>query len=142
MAGAAPTVADADLVLGYLNPERFCGSMRLYPALAEQAIQTHLAAPRGVSVDEAALGILRVAITNMVGVVRNITMERGRDPRDFVLVAFGGAGPIHACLVAAELHIPTEVIPREPGLLSAKGFAAHSLPCGCLPHLSAATRRG
>ena len=120
--GEAATVADADLVLGYLNPERFCGSMRLYPALAEQAIQTHLAAPRGVSVDEAALGILQVAITNMVGAVRNITMERGRDPRDFVLVAFGGAGPIHACLVAAELHIPTVVIPREPGLLSAKGL--------------------
>lgn len=121
--GTEPTVADADLVLGYLDPERFCdGRVRLDVERARHALKSAVADPRGVSIDEAALGVLGVCITNMVGAVRNITMERGHDPRDFSLVAFGGAGPVHASLVAAELGIPEVVILRDPGLLSAKGM--------------------
>ena len=121
--GSEPTVADADLVLGYLNPKRFCGGdIDLRVDLANATLTKHIADPRGVTVDEAALGILRVCITNIVGAVRNITMERGYDPRDFTLVAFGGAGPVHATFVAAELNIPEVMILKDPGLLSAKGL--------------------
>jgi N-methylhydantoinase A len=121
--GSEPTVADANLVLGYLNPERFCGGgTDLRVDLAKAALTRHIADPRAVTIDEAALGILRVCITNMVGAVRNITMERGYDPRDFTLAAFGGAGPVHASFVAAELNIPEVLILKDPGLLSAKGL--------------------
>ena len=72
--------------------------------------------------EEAAVGILKVCVTNMVGAVRTITTERGYDPRDFALVAFGGAGPVHAGFVAAELNIPEVLVLRDPGLLSAKGL--------------------
>ncbi|MEE8117179.1 MAG: hydantoinase/oxoprolinase family protein, partial [Gemmatimonadales bacterium] len=121
--GAEPTVTDAGLVLGYLNPDRFCGGgVALSPDLAHTAIEQRIAGPRRVSADEAALGILRVCITNMVGAVRNVTTERGHDPRDFTLVAFGGAGPVHAAFIAAELDIPEALILRDPGLLSAKGL--------------------
>lgn len=121
--GSEPTVTDADLVLGYLNVERFCGGrVRLDAARARKALHDSIAARRQVAVEEAALGMLRVCITNMVGAVRNITTERGYDPRDFSLVAFGGAGPVHACFVAAELNIPEVLVLRDPGLLSAKGL--------------------
>jgi N-methylhydantoinase A len=121
--GSRPTVADADLVLGYLNEQRFCGGrMTLRRDLAAQAIETHISGPRGVSVDDAAIGILRVCVTNMVGAVRNITMQQGHDPRDFVLVAYGGAGPVHATFVASELQIPQVLVLRDSGLLSAKGL--------------------
>jgi len=121
--GTDPTVADADLILGYLNPDRFCdGRVPLDVSRARHAIEDQIARPRNVSAEDAALGILQVCVTNMVGAVRNITMERGYDPRDFSLVAFGGAGPVHAIFVAAELGIPEVLVLREPGLLSAKGM--------------------
>ena len=121
--GSRPTVTDADLVLGFLSAGRFCGGrMSLCEDLAVNAIETHIAGPCGVAVHEAAVGILRVAVTNMVGAVRNITMQQGHDPRDFVLVAYGGAGPVHAAFVAAELRIPKVLILRDSGLLSAKGL--------------------
>ena len=121
--GSRPTVTDADLVLAFLSAGRFCGGhMSLREDLAVNAIETHIAGPCGVTVHEAAVGILRVAVTNMVGAVRNITMQQGHDPRDFVLVAYGGAGPVHAAFVAAELRIPKVLILRDSGLLSAKGL--------------------
>ena len=121
--GAEPTVTDANLVLGYLDADRFCGgALPLSVAAAKRALERHIAAPRGVSVEEAAVGILKVCVTNMVGAVRTITTERGYDPRDFALVAFGGAGPVHAGFVAAELNIPEVLVLRDPGLLSAKGL--------------------
>jgi N-methylhydantoinase A len=121
--GTQPTVSDADLVLGFLSPDRFCGGrIALNSDLARTALVEAVANPRGVSADEAALGVVRICVTNMVGAVRNITMERGYDPRDFSLVAFGGAGPAHAALVAAELNIPEVIVLRDPGLLSAKGL--------------------
>jgi N-methylhydantoinase A len=123
-------MADADLVLGYLSPERFCsGRVPLHPERACAAILEHVAKPRGVSIEEAALGVLNVCVTNMVGAVRNITMERGHDPRDFTLVAFGGAGPVHATFVAAELGIPEVLVLRDPGLLSAKGLLLTDYRC-------------
>ena len=121
--GLEPTVTDADLVLGYLDPERFCGgALSLCVSDAKRALKRHVGGPRGVSVEEAAIGILKVCVTNMVGAVRTITTERGTDPRDFALVAYGGAGPVHAGFVAAELNIPEVVVLRDPGLLSAKGL--------------------
>jgi N-methylhydantoinase A len=121
--GVEPTVADADLALGYLDPVRFCdGRVPLDRDRARQALDQHVGRARGVSAEEAALGILQVCVTNMVGAVRNITMEQGHDPRDFSLVAFGGAGPVHAAFVAEELGIPEVLILRDPGLLSAKGM--------------------
>lgn len=121
--GSQPTVTDADLVLGFLDADRFCGGrMRLRDDLAVNAIKTRIADPCGVTVHAAAAGILRVAVTNMVGAVRNITMQKGHDPRDFALVAYGGAGPVHAAFVAAELRIPKVLILHDSGLLSAKGL--------------------
>ena len=121
--GTEPTVTDADVVLGYLNPDRFCdGRVPLDASRARRALEDQIARLRNVSVEEAALGVLQVCVTNMVGAVRRITMEGGYDPRDFTLVAFGGAGPVHAVFVAAELGIPEVLVLREPGLLSAKGL--------------------
>lgn len=121
--GTEPTVTDADLVLGYLNARRFCNGERvLDSAAAAEAIDRVIASTLGVTVGEAALGILNVATTNMVGAVRKITTERGYDPRDFALAAFGGAGPVHAGLVAQELNISRVLILNQPGLLSAKGL--------------------
>lgn len=121
--GTEPTVTDADVVLGYLDPDGFCGGdMPLHSALARQAIEEKIAVPLGVSIEQAALGIVHVAVVNMVGAIRRITTERGLDPRDFALVAYGGAGPVHGALVARELEIPEVVIFQDPGLLSAKGL--------------------
>ena len=120
--GEHPTITDADLVLGYLNPDRFwAGRRRLDVPAAERALAKHVAAPKAVSVIEAALGSISVAVTQMVRAVRQMTTERGLDPRDFTLVAFGGAGPLHAAAVAAELQIPRVLVPADPGLQSAQG---------------------
>jgi N-methylhydantoinase A len=130
LGGTYPTVTDVDLVLGYLDPLRFCaGRQSIDVQLAEDALEQHVAGPRGVTVDQAAVGILKVCITNIVGAVRNITTEQGYDPRDFTLVAFGGAGPIHASLVAKELDIPEVLVLQDPGLLSAKGLLLSNYRC-------------
>lgn len=154
LGGRQPTVTDADLVLGYLNPDRFCGGARpLNLELAKRAIEEQIAEPTGVGVTDAALGIVAVCVTNMIGAVRKVTTERGYDPRDFTLVAFGGAGPVHAGQVAAELHIPRILIPPAPGLVSAQGLllADHRTDCALTypvrladtepRHLTAAFRR-
>jgi N-methylhydantoinase A len=121
--GGEPTVTDADLVLGYLDPESFCGGeIPLSIEAARDAIGRVVASPLDRTVEEAALGIVAVATVNMVGAIRRIATERGCDPRDFTLVAFGGAGPVHAGVVALELNIPEVLIPNQPGLLSAKGL--------------------
>lgn len=119
--GVDPTVTDADLVLGYLNADEFCGgTRRLDLEAAERAIDA-LARQREVDVVQAAQGIVNVAQTHMVTALRRVTTERGVDPRDFVLIAYGGAGPVHAAAVAAELKIGTVVVPAQPGVLSARG---------------------
>ena len=122
--GTAPTVTDADVVLGYLNPTRYCAGegQGLDRTAAVTAITTAIGEPTQTTMQQAALGILAVAVRSMVSAIRSITTQRGLDPRDFVLVACGGAGPVHAGLVAEELHIPRVMIPNYPALLSARGM--------------------
>jgi N-methylhydantoinase A len=120
--GTEPTNTDANLVLGRLNPASFIGGeLTLDAELARDAIDTKIARPLDLSIEEAAEGVLRVSNANMVDAARLISVERGRDPRDYALMAFGGAGPVHAAYCAAELNIPTVLVPRNPGLASAFG---------------------
>ncbi|MBX5459239.1 MAG: hydantoinase/oxoprolinase family protein, partial [Thermogemmatispora sp.] len=120
--GTEATVTDAHVVLGRLLPEAFLGgSRRLDVALARQAVG-RIAERLGTSLEEAALGIVRIANANMEAAIRLISVERGLDPRHFTLVAFGGAGPLHACELAAALAIPRVLIPAAPGVLSALGM--------------------
>jgi N-methylhydantoinase A len=120
--GEEPTNTDCNLVLGRLDPKRFLGGdFELQPELAEEAIRAKVAEPLGMSLEDAAEGVLRVSNENMVDALRLISVERGYDPRDYALIAFGGAGPLHACHCAAELSVPTVIVPRSPGLASAFG---------------------
>lgn len=148
--GTVPTITDADIVLGYINTDRYCaGKLPLDADAARAAIADVVATPTGTTVDQSALGILRLAARNMAGAIRNITTQRGIDPRDFSLVASGGAGPVHAGLVARELRIPRVIIPAYPALLSAQGMlfadfradASQSLP-GLLADLDLADLNG
>jgi N-methylhydantoinase A len=119
--GTAPTVTDANLVAGRLVAENFLGgAMRLYPERAAKAIAALGRAMRADAIG-AASGVIRVVNANMERAVRVITVERGFDPRDFALMAFGGAGPMHACELALDLGIRHIVLPRNPGLLCAWG---------------------
>ncbi|ETW93680.1 MAG: hypothetical protein ETSY1_38165 [Candidatus Entotheonella factor] len=121
--GTAPTVTDANLLLGLINPAHFLGgAMTIQPALAEQAVRDHIAGPLGMSVQDAAAGIVRIVNANMAGATRLVSVEKGHDPRDFALLAFGGAGPLHAVVIAEELEIPWVVVPRYPGMTSAAGL--------------------
>jgi N-methylhydantoinase A len=121
--GTDPVVTDADLVLGRLNPGRFLsGRMALDPSLAETAIRTRIAEPLGLSVIEAARGIAQIADTSMSLAVRAVSVERGYDPRDCAMIAFGGAGPLHAVSIAREIFVPRVIVPRYPGNFSALGM--------------------
>src|SRR5579859_1292093 len=120
--GQEATVTDAHVVLGRLLPEAFLsGSMQLEPERA-LAVVSRLAQRLETSEEEAASGIIRVVNANMEAAIRVISVERGCDPRHFTLVAFGGAGPLHACELAAALRIPRVLIPATPGVLSALGM--------------------
>ena len=126
--GTQPTVTDANLVLGRLNPDYFLGGeMRLSVEAAATAIETHAARPLGISVDEAAMGIVDIADVMMLRAMRLVSVQRGYDPRDFSLVAFGGAGPLHADRLAADLGIPLVMIPPDPGVTSALGMVVSHL---------------
>ena len=121
--GVLPTTTDANLVLGYLDPAFFAGgSIRLDVAAARRAIETHVARPMGLTVEQAAAGMYRVACNNMAQGVREVTIKRGFDPREFPLIPGGGAGPIHGCLICSELGIPLLVVPREASVLCAFGM--------------------
>jgi N-methylhydantoinase A len=121
--GTRPTVTDAHVALGRLLPERFLGGrMALDVAAAERAIDAAIAGPLGLDRTFAAAGILAIANATMANAVRAVTTERGLDPRDFALVCYGGAGPLHAVDVARELAIRTVVIPQAPGHFSAYGM--------------------
>lgn len=125
LGGTRPTVTDANVVLGYLNPDYFLGGkMKLDREAAVEAIRTHVAEPLGLSVGEAAWGIHLLANSNMERAMRIISIERGRDPRKYVMVGFGGAGPIHAARIARALNIPTLIIPSGAGVGSAVGLLA------------------
>ena len=125
--GTEPTVTDANLLLGRLAPDRFLGGeLPLDRSMASESLTAAIARPLGYAdadgVTEAADGIVAIAIVAMAGAVRRQTVEHGRDPRDFVLFAYGGAGPLHASALACELAIPTVVVPPEPGNFSATGM--------------------
>ena len=120
--GTLPTVTDANLVLGRLGGGAQGGLLALDRSRAEDALLS-IAARVGPGAVEAAEGVVRVANANMERAVRVVSVERGHDPRDFVLLAFGGAGPLHACDLAEALGIPTVLVPGHPGVLSAQGMA-------------------
>ena len=120
--GTEPTVTDANLVLGRLDPDRFLGGrMTLDVAKAKAALES-VAHKFEQTAEELASGILKVATINMANAVRKVTLERGFDPRDFAMVAFGGAGPLHAAAVAREIGMHTVIIPPQPGHFSAYGM--------------------
>jgi N-methylhydantoinase A len=126
--GIAPTVTDANLVLGYLTPERFAGgSMALDPERARAAIATAIAEPLGISVVRAAHSIHEIANANMASAVHVVTVQQGIDPRDHLLVCFGGAGPMHAAGLARRFGIDHVVAPPEAGVASAIGMQATDL---------------
>jgi len=121
--GVEPTVTDANVALGRLSPERFLGGeMRLDEKAAKDSLRERLAVPLNVTVERAASGMLQVATSAMANAVRHVTLERGLDPRDFTLVAYGGGGPLHAASVAKELSIGTVIVPQAPGHFSALGM--------------------
>jgi N-methylhydantoinase A len=123
LGGSEPTVTDADLVLGYLDPEYFLGGkMRLDRARAEEAIRKHVVEPLGVDLMRAAWGIHEVVNENMANAARIHLVERGRDQRRYSLIAFGGAGPVHAYRVAEKLKLRQIVCPSAAGVTSAFGF--------------------
>jgi N-methylhydantoinase A len=134
-----PTNTDANLVLGRLGTELIGGAMSLDRTAAERAIAEHVADPLGLDPVQAADAIIQVANANMADAVRLISIRRGYDPRDFCLVAFGGAGPLHGAALAEELSIPTVLVPPSPGITSALGCllvdVRHDLSAMFLAHV-------
>ncbi|MDQ3867432.1 MAG: hydantoinase/oxoprolinase family protein, partial [Actinomycetota bacterium] len=125
--GEEPTVTDAGVVLGLLaDGATLGGEVVLRRALAEEAVEK-LAAASGLDLEQAAVGVLRVANSEMARALRLMSVERGVDPRGLALVAFGGAGPMHACALAEELGVESVLVPRASGVLSAVGLALTSL---------------
>src|SRR4051794_4497615 len=125
--GTHPTVTDADVILGHLDREALLGgALPIDLAAAERAIGT-VAAPFGLSVPETAARIIEIVNSNMAQALRIVSVERGHDPRELSLIAFGGAGPMHAVALAEELAIPEVIIPPAPGAFSALGLVATDL---------------
>lgn len=122
--GERPTVTDANAVLGFLPPSLAGGTMELKLNAARNAIDTLLAKPLGIGVEEAAVGIREVVNVNMARTIKAVTVERGVDPRDFTLVAFGGSGPVHACDLARALDMKQVIFPAAPGVFTAMGMLA------------------
>ena len=121
--GGRATLTDANLVLGYLDPESFAGGqIRIDRGAAERATRAQIGEPLGLELAAAAWGVHRIANANMERALRSMSIERGRDPRDYALVAFGGAGPLHACELARALGIPRVIVPRGAGVASAIGL--------------------
>ena len=128
LGGTAPTLTDANLVLGRLNPDYFLGGeTKLDPALAERAVLEQVAAPAGLEVLEAARAIVDIANASMTSALYFISVEQGIDPREYVLVPSGGAGPMQAVAIAAALGVRRILIPPTPGLNSALGLLATDL---------------
>jgi N-methylhydantoinase A len=119
--GIEPTNSDANVVLGRLGSTLAGGAKQLRPELAKHAIVEKIATPLGLELAEAAGAIVKVANANMADAVRLVSIRRGLDPRDFALIAFGGAGALHGAEVARELSIPTVIVPANPGVTSALG---------------------
>lgn len=121
--GAEPTVTDANVALGYYDPAYFLkGEMRLDKAAAEEAIRENIAKPLGLDLLTAANGIRQIVNSNMAEALRQVSVRKGYDPRDFIMVAFGGAGPAHACDLAREIGCPRVLVPLAAGVASALGL--------------------
>jgi N-methylhydantoinase A len=121
--GSEPTVADANIVLGRLHPDRFLGGqMTLDLEAAKRAVMDKVGTPLGLSLEAAAAGIIHIANANMERAVRVSSAEKGFDPRDITMVAFGGAGPLHAAALAKAAGIPSVLVPQQPGVFSAIGL--------------------
>ncbi len=128
LGGELPTCTDADLVLGYLDKDFFAGGkIRLDYDRAVRAITDKIAEPLGMDMVEAAAGMYRVINVNMASGVREVSVKRGHDPREFPLVVAGGAGPVHACMIAQELEIPVMIIPKESSIFCAAGMLMSDL---------------
>jgi len=128
LGGELPTCTDADLVLGYLDKDFFAGGrMLLNYDRAVKAIKDKIADPLGMDVTQAAAGMYRVINVNMASGVREVSVKRGHDPREFPLVVAGGAGPVHACIIAQELEIPVMIIPKESSIFCAAGMLMSDL---------------
>ena len=126
--GTRPTVTDANLLLGYLNPSYFAGgTMDLDLRGAQAAIEEQIARPLGLSLEEAAWGIHTIVNTNMELATRVVSIERGHDPRQLSFIAFGGSGPVHGCRLAQALRIPRAIMPASAGVTSALGLLAAEL---------------
>lgn len=125
--GTAPTVTDANLVLGRIPPYLLGGEVPLNVERARQAIYDQIAVPLGLDLYSAAAGVVQIVNNNMMGALRVVSVEKGYDPRSLALVAFGGAGPLHAGQLAELLGTPTVIIPPYPGLLSALGLLCTDL---------------
>ena len=123
--GQDPTITDANLVLGRLGSDSLLGGkIRLYSELARRALERLSAKLGGLDVNRLAEGLLQIAVTKMAGAIKEISVEKGHDPRDYVLVPYGGAGPMHAAAIADELGIGRILVPKYPGNLSALGLIA------------------
>ncbi len=125
--GTEPTVTDAHLVLGHLPPYLLGGTFSLDVEGARHAVRKHVAEPLGLDTEAAARGILAIVDNHMVGAIRVVSVERGHDPRDFALLPFGGAGPLHGGALARLLGMSTIVVPPGPGVLSALGLLVSNL---------------
>ncbi|HET9043317.1 MAG TPA: hydantoinase/oxoprolinase family protein, partial [Burkholderiales bacterium] len=122
--GERVTITDANLALGRLNPKGLLAVERPVPmARLREMIEAQVGKPLGLSADQAAAAVIRIANDRMAGAIRMVSLARGHDPRDFALFAFGGAGPLHAVALARELAIPKVLIPARPGLTNALGCA-------------------
>ena len=128
LGGKLPTCTDADLILGYLDKDFFAGGkIPLKYKNAQQAIRMHIAEKMNLDVVEAAAGMYQVINVNMASGVREVSLKRGYDPREFPLVVAGGAGPVHACMIAMELEIPVMIIPKDSSIFCAAGMLMSDL---------------
>lgn len=128
LGGELPTCTDADLILGYLDKDFFAGGkIPLSFEKAEKAIKEKIADPLSMDVEQAAAGMYRVINVNMATGVREVSVKRGHDPREFPLIVAGGAGPVHACMIGLELEIPVMIIPKESSIFCAAGMLISDL---------------
>jgi len=130
--GEVPTVTDADLILGMIDPEFFLGGeIKLDVEAAREAMRIHVAEPLGMSIDEAAAGVVEIADSHMADLMRQVTVQRGHDPRDFTAFLCGGGGPLHGTAYAAKLGLQSMVVPGGP---LASVFSAWGIACADIQH--------
>jgi N-methylhydantoinase A len=121
--GTLPTVTDANVITGRLSPTHLLGGkMELHPDLSKKAVSEQISEKLGISIKEASTNIIRIVNHEMARAISIVSVERGRDPRDYALIAFGGAGPLHSCDLAEEMSISKVIVPVHPGLFSAYGL--------------------